>query len=323
MNEFKHGDKDDGVDVIGQIATEMGISATDVMQTISEALDHPEGSIMLEMEREVFNAAARKSGLSVLDLLQYLKLVVSKDVDRDADALQADSDRAAADVKVGVWGNDVDFVANVVDEDVGGDEDDWEDEDDRPARGDLPRFLPRPPPSDASGNPFLTVAHTNGFHSLPVVWCACEGHTEDRDLQLLDQHLYPASYDRIKTVFTFSLLDDHRYEYLECKTSHYQYHNKLRRWTCPQCPEAAPNRYKELCRVARQWRNLKYRKWFWLLDNLNAKRGKMALFCAACPQDGVNLEPGWEAEQETNPYGFQNRYRFQNDGHIFQLPIHA
>src|SRR5258705_5668123 len=108
----------------------------------------------------------------------------------------------------------------------------------------------------------------------------------------------------------FSLLDDHRYEYLECKTSHYQYHNKLRRWTCPQCPEAASNRYKELCWVARQWRNLKYRKWFWLLDNLIAKRGKMALFCAACPQDGVNLEPGWEAEQETNPYGFQNRYRF-------------
>src|SRR5258705_7608419 len=103
---------------------------------------------MLEMEREVINAAARKSGLSVLDLLQYLKSVVSKGADRDADALQADSDSAAADVEVGVRGNDVDFVANVVDEDVGGDEDDWEDEDDRPARGDLPQFLPRAPPSD-------------------------------------------------------------------------------------------------------------------------------------------------------------------------------
>src|SRR5258705_9448346 len=113
LNEFKHGDKDDGADIIGQIATEMGISATDVMQTISEALDRPEGSIMLEMEREVINAAARKSVLSVLDLLQYLKSVLSKGADRDADALQADSDRAAADVEVGIRGNDVDFVANV------------------------------------------------------------------------------------------------------------------------------------------------------------------------------------------------------------------
>ena len=28
--------------------------------------------------------------------------------------------------------------------------------------------------------------------------------------------------------------------------------------------------------------------------------GDLALFCAACPQVGVNLEPGWE--QSTTPY---------------------
>jgi hypothetical protein len=28
----------------------------------------------------------------------------------------------------------------------------------------------------------------------------------------------------------------------------------------------------------------------------------MALFCAACPQDGVNLPPEWEAEQAVNPW---------------------
>jgi hypothetical protein len=255
---------------------------------------------MNEMEREVFNAAAQKTGQSVIDLLQYLKFVVSSGADRDADALQADSDKAAVDVEVDNVGNRAEVVENLLDGDIGGDEDDWEDENDRPARGDLPQFLPWPPPSDGSENPFLTVAHTNGFHSLPVVWCACEGHTQDHDLQLLEQHLYPTSYDRIKIVFTFSALDDHRYEYLECKSSHYQYHNKLWRWTCPQCPEAAPNRYKELCRVSWQWRNLKYQKWFWLLDNLNVKRVKMAIFCAACSQDGINLGPGWEAEQETN-----------------------
>src|SRR5258707_15041488 len=112
----------------------MGISATDVMQTISEALDHPEGSIMLEKEREVINFAARKSGLSVLDLLQYLKSVVSKGADRDADALQADSDRAAADVEGGVQGNDVDVVSNAGEEDGGGDEVVWEEETSRPDR---------------------------------------------------------------------------------------------------------------------------------------------------------------------------------------------
>jgi len=83
---------------------------------------------------------------------------------------------------------------------------------------------------------------------------------------------------------------------LECKLSNYQYHNKLQRLTCPRYPDVAPNRYKELCHVGWQWRNLKYRKWFWLLHNLNGKRGEMAVFCAACPQDGVNLQERWELD---------------------------
>src|SRR5258707_4523795 len=134
LNEFQHVDKDDGADIIGQIATEMGISATDVMQTISEALDHPEGSIMLEKEREVINVAARKSGLSALELLQYMKSVVSKAAVRQAHGFKADSDRAAADVEVGVRGNDVDVVSNAGEEDGGGDEVVWEEETSRPDR---------------------------------------------------------------------------------------------------------------------------------------------------------------------------------------------
>src|SRR6266540_4780483 len=177
--------------------------------------------------KDKFSTLLHRRQGSVIDLLQYLKSVVSSRADRDANTLQADSDKATADVEVDNVGNRGEVVENLLDGDISGDEDDWKDEDDRPARGDLPQFLPWPPPSDGSGNPFLTVAHTNGFHSLPVIWCACKGHTQDWDLQLLDQHLYPASYDRIKTVFTFSVLDNHRYEYLECKSSHYQYYNKL------------------------------------------------------------------------------------------------
>jgi len=54
------------------------------------------------------------------------------------------------------------------------------------------------------------------------------------------------------------------------------------------------NTNAELRRVSRQWQNLKYRKWFWLLDNEQAGRGEMALFCAACPQNGINLPVGWQ-----------------------------
>jgi len=284
-----------------QVAEQFGLLQMEVLQKISDALNHTNRS-MPQLERNILRALAERAGITELDFLHCLRSALSQDADDDAATLQADSNKATADAEVGEEMVDgVEGLAVPLEEDFDGDNENWEDEDSRPPRGDTPHFLPRPPPVDGAGNKFITVVHTNGFHSLPVVWCACPEHLHDHDFQLLDQHLYPTSYDRIETVFTFSCLDDHRYNYLECKSSNYQYHNKLWRWTCPQYPDAAPNWYKELCRVGRQWRNLKYRKWFWLLHNLNGKRGEMATFCAACPQDGVNLQERWELDMVKNP----------------------
>jgi hypothetical protein len=307
VDEYIRGHRNGAGDVLGQVAGQFGLLEQEVLQTISDCLEHENGTTT-QMQRDILIAAADKSGVGVLDLLKHLKQAVADRADADAADLQAESNKAVAEAEaeVGAEGESQTEGAGsdvIIEEDICGNEEDWEDEDTRPIKGDMPRFLPRPPPVDGAGNKFVTVVHTNGFHSLPAVWCSCAGRQEHRDLLLLDQHLYPSSYDRIKTVFTFDLLNDHRQNYLECKSSHYQYHNQLRRKTCPQCPEAAPNRYKELCRVARQWRNLKYRKWFWLLNNQKGLRGEMGLFCAACPQDGVNLPPGWKEEQKNNPYG--------------------
>lgn len=289
------------VDVLDEVAKQFDRSQADIVLLISNALEHPP-SLMSEMQRNVLTAIAEKSGQSVLHLLAYLKSWLSRNAEQEADELQADADRAAAEAE-GPREEPQQFegVQVLLEEDLDGDNDDWEDEDERPAKGHIPRFVPRPPPTDGAGNKFITVVHTNGFHALPVVWCCCEEHLEDRDLQLLDLHLYPASAERISTVFTFACLDDHRYDYLECKSSRYQYHNKLRRLTCPMYPDAIPSRYTELGRVSRQWRNLKYRKWFWVLDNLNVKRGAMALFCAACPQEGINLPADWKATYAADP----------------------
>ena len=50
------------------------------------------------------------------------------------------------------------------------------------------------------------------------------------------------------------------------------------------------DRYRELMRVARQWRQLKTMKWHGFghrSDNLNAV--DLTLFCPACPQPGINV----------------------------------
>jgi hypothetical protein len=55
-----------------------------------------------------------------------------------------------------------------------------------------------------------------------------------------------------------------------------------------------------MLRVSRLWRNLKYRKWhgFGHAFDPNPGPGELALFCAACPQPGVNLPDGWRDDPD-------------------------
>lgn len=137
--------------------------------------------------------------------------------------------------------------------------------------------------------PHLLIVDASGLFSLPAIYCSCDNSGEPDHL-LLDLGLFASSYINIKTVFTFGCLDDYRLSNLDCKTTAYQYYQKLRRSTNPAFPHAVPNRYNEFRRATRQWRNLKLRKWFGFGHRLiQPSKGSMALFCAACPQPGVNL----------------------------------
>ncbi len=170
-------------------------------------------------------------------------------------------------------------------------------------RDDLPPgpipFRRPVPKEDDIGNPFILIVDSRQAFHLPFVGCGCAG--ADDKLLYLDLEMFPASFQNVRTVFTFSCLDDFRLSNLECKTSAYQYFQKIRRLTNPAFPQAVPNRYGELLRVSRQWRNLKLRKWFQFGHRLGAvpQRGEMALFCAACPQVDLNLPGDWVTRYTT------------------------
>ncbi len=219
-------------------------------------------------------------------------------------ALQAATDIIMSDLEHSETNPQSDEHLHVPDNLAFDEDDNWEDEDDYVGPKVVPRLYPRHPPHDGAGNTFLTIADTNGYHFLPVVWCMCPAHLEDRDLQMLRLGLYPATYDNIKTVMSFALLEHQRLDNLECKTSIYQYHQKLRRLTCPDSPNTAPNRYAEFRRVSRQWRNMKYRIWFQVWEDREMKMGEMGLFCAACPQPGINLPSDWREDQTRHPCVF-------------------
>lgn len=63
--------------------------------------------------------------------------------------------------------------------------------------------------------------------------------------------------------------------------------------------ERFQNRLREMTRVKRQWANCQLRiaHGFGHEERI-PNPGEMAIFCAACPQPGVNLPDGWEKDPE-------------------------
>jgi hypothetical protein len=157
------------------------------------------------------------------------------------------------------------------------------------------RAFKRMPTRDNEGNPFVTFVDILGVHQIPVVRCHCRETAED--LLFMEQSYFPASFVDIRTVFTFSVLKDYNLANLECKTSAFQYYQKLCRITSPTFLRSVPNRYREFRRITRQWRNLTlHQKAGRGHECGEGKAGEMALFCAACPQPGINLDENWMSD---------------------------
>ncbi|KAI6112603.1 hypothetical protein F5141DRAFT_1063007 [Pisolithus sp. B1] len=137
---------------------------------------------------------------------------------------------------------------------AGLDEEEWEDID------YIPLHL-HPP----VGSKYLTVIDMTGP-------CQCM-HAESYHKQLLHTKLYPSTFEKPSMVFTFLVLDDFLRDNVECGTSGMNYYSKLHQ-------------------VAQQWCLLKLLKRSGYQGNLNdSMKGDLAIFCAACPQLGINLSP--------------------------------
>ncbi|KAF9033343.1 hypothetical protein BJ165DRAFT_1309566, partial [Panaeolus papilionaceus] len=176
------------------------------------------------------------------------------------------------------------------------------------------RFPPRPEstkPTDDTFNdphnpaPLKRVVHINGIHHLEVFHCDCGGNRgmiEDS----VAAGLMPSSFITPKTFFTTHLLDFARLCNLELKCSMYQFDQLLRRMTSPLSPATVKSLYHDFRRMCRLWRWLKkIRGSGTAHDGLtgNPGGGKFAMFCAACPQPGINLPESWVEDARNPIYG--------------------
>ncbi|KAG1738640.1 uncharacterized protein EDB91DRAFT_1237709 [Suillus paluster] len=149
---------------------------------------------------------------------------------------------------------------------------------------------PSTPPVTNSDHPAITVVDKSGVHSLSIWYCHCPGSL-NQDMQLFQAGLFPASFTRPKTAFTFSVLDDFLLDNLKCGTSAMNYYSKISRLTSSIFPLMVPDCYRELMRTSRQWRQCKLYKWHGFAHKDDQPTaGDLALFCPACLQPGINLD---------------------------------
>ena len=149
--------------------------------------------------------------------------------------------------------------------------------------------------------PILTVVDTTGVHELRTRFCRCHPLTSNPlHTQLINMGLYPSSMERTRTVFTFRVLHHYDLTNLEGKTSAWQYYSTLRRLSSNVFPDVVVDRYRELMRALRQWRDLASRRRAGLPmeKERQLEPGGLALFCPACPQPGVNLPVNWKDDPE-------------------------
>lgn len=76
----------------------------------------------------------------------------------------------------------------------------------------------------------VDIVHTTGIFRNYVKWCACQGAAE-KDVQLFQTQLFPASHQRPETAFTFDVLNYFYIDSMECKTSAASFYKKLCRLT--------------------------------------------------------------------------------------------
>ncbi|KDQ52388.1 hypothetical protein JAAARDRAFT_138688 [Jaapia argillacea MUCL 33604] len=149
----------------------------------------------------------------------------------------------------------------------------------------------------------MNVVDATGVHPMTVHFCSCAAQKSEFE-QLLDMGIYPGSVKWLRMAFTFAMLDSFHIANLECKTNAREYYQIIRRTTSPAFPHRVQDRYREFMRVVWQWQHLKVMKWngFGHGPYMTLGSGQLALWCAACPQPGINLLENWKEDEERKPY---------------------
>ncbi|TDL13353.1 hypothetical protein BD410DRAFT_698761, partial [Rickenella mellea] len=139
----------------------------------------------------------------------------------------------------------------------------------------------------------ITVVDINGIHKVMVQWCGCGEHGLRTHMeQLLENELFPATPQRIRTAFTFRAMKNFHILHLQGKMNAWEWCASITRLTNNVLPG---NFYAVFLRAHRQWALLKcLRRSGFISTTVPRNNGIFRVKCPACPQPGINLPADWE-----------------------------
>ncbi|KAF7360834.1 hypothetical protein MSAN_01112700 [Mycena sanguinolenta] len=143
----------------------------------------------------------------------------------------------------------------------------------------------------------IVVVHENGFHRVVIDFCSCPKNNRilDQWKQLLNVRLFPATWKRPTTVFTFAVMDQFHIHSLTSKKSAYDYVRALAKLTNNAFPQDVENRCREFQHSFRIWRFLALQRRTGQaheFDKYVPHRAPKSLTirCPACPEVGYNID---------------------------------
>ncbi|KAF6743574.1 hypothetical protein DFP72DRAFT_858661 [Ephemerocybe angulata] len=165
-----------------------------------------------------------------------------------------------------------------------------------PLTKDDPTYGAKPATSMLGHGNFVLFVHSNGFHHLPVYPCICDvGVRLPDDEQYLEAGYFPSTWTTIQTAFSLELLKDYHLTKVESKMSTENFCDILKRKTNFAFPSNV-DRARELSRVWQMYNFLILLKRHGFGHDKRGRKpekGELALYCAVCPQPGINLPPNW------------------------------
>ncbi|KAF8157396.1 hypothetical protein BJ912DRAFT_1026998 [Pholiota molesta] len=144
-------------------------------------------------------------------------------------------------------------------------------------------------PCPSSGPPNFMVFDMSGIHPISIDYCSCPiDNLPDRQTQLLRAGWFPATFSRPNTAFTFDCLNTFHEHTLQGKGNLYDFYYLLTRKTdnAGVWGGHSIDRYKELSRAFRIWRNLMALK---RAGRATIQPAALIVECPACPHPGRNL----------------------------------